>query len=92
VRELKNLIERFVVISEEDTIDLNFLPNTIYNQKEKNNYYLNEIMPLGKAVAIAEKSLLEKAFSKFDTTYQVAKVLEVSQPTIVRKKKKYDIK
>ena len=25
VRELKNLIERFVVISEEDTIDLNFL-------------------------------------------------------------------
>lgn len=92
VRELKNLIERVVVISEKDIIDLDFLPKTIYNKEEKNkDCYLGEIMPLKKAVSLAEKSLLEKAFSEYKTTYQVAEVLEVSQPTVVRKKKKYNI-
>ncbi|ADO77692.1 sigma 54-interacting transcriptional regulator [Halanaerobium praevalens] len=92
VRELKNLIERFVVISEKDIIDLNFLPKSLYNRRgNKNNYFTNELMPLKKAVSLVEKSMLEKAFKELKTTYQVAEVLDISQPTVVRKKKKYDI-
>lgn len=48
-------------------------------------------MPLKKAVSLVEKSMLEKAFKELKTTYQVAEVLDISQPTVVRKKKKYDI-
>ena len=91
VRELRNLIERFVVISDQNIIDLDFLPKTIYKKKTKEENYLNELMPLKKAVAIAEKSILEKAFQKFKTTYEVAEALKVSQPTVVRKKRKYNV-
>jgi PAS domain S-box-containing protein len=92
VRELKNLIERFVVISEKSIIDLDFLPQSIYNKNNKDNdNCINKIMPLKKAVSLTEKSILEKAFKRFGTTYEVAEALDVSQPTIVRKKKIYNI-
>jgi PAS domain S-box-containing protein len=91
VRELKNLIERFVVISDKNIIDLDFLPKTIYKEDKIEKNYMNDIMPLKKAVSLTEKSILENAFEKFETTYEVAEVLKVSQPTVVRKKKKYNI-
>lgn len=92
VRELKNLIERFIVISDKNLIDLDFLPEKIYNKNKKtDDSYLNEIMPLEKVVSLAEKSVLKKAFLKYKTTYEVAEILKVSQSTVVRKKNKYNI-
>ncbi|MFW6282323.1 MAG: sigma 54-interacting transcriptional regulator [bacterium] len=92
VRELKNLVERFVVMTEEDIIKPEYLPNKILLESgNKDEIIIDEIIPLKEAVNEIEKRIISKALEKFNTTYEVAKVLEVSQPTIVRKKKKYNL-
>ena len=92
VRELKNLVERFVVMTEEDIIKSEYLPNKILLESgNKDEIVIDEIMPLKEAVNEIEKRIISKAMEKFNTTYEVAKALEVSQPTIVRKKKKYNL-
>lgn len=90
VRELENLVERLVVTSIEDIIHVDDLPVTF----NLDRYYSadNEIIPLRQAVENTEKNLLEKAFSRYDSSYKVAKVLEVNQSTVVRKAAKYGIK
>lgn len=49
---------------------------------------VNEVMPLKKAVAELEKLLIEKAGETESSYRQIAKVLEVSPSTIIRKVKK----
>jgi transcriptional regulator with PAS, ATPase and Fis domain len=50
------------------------------------------LWPLKQAVENAERQLLEKAFNRYKTTYQIAQVLEVNQSTVVRKAAKYGIR
>lgn len=50
-----------------------------------------EIVPLHIALENTERSLLQEAFSLYNSTYAVARVLGVSQPTVVRKAAKYGI-
>ncbi|WP_157048925.1 hypothetical protein [Syntrophomonas palmitatica] len=45
-----------------------------------------------QAVETTERELLENAFNRYHSTYQVARVLEVNQSTIVRKAAKYGLK
>ena len=52
---------------------------------------VSEHMTLKEAVELAEKQVLEMAAKKYDTTYDIAKKLDTSQPTIVRRLKKYGI-
>jgi transcriptional regulator with PAS, ATPase and Fis domain len=40
----------------------------------------------------AERQLLEKAFKRYKTTYQIAQALGINQSTVVRKAAKYGIK
>ena len=92
VRELKNLIERIVVMSNQDLITPDFLPNNLKEtNKSECEINIRNIMPLKKAVSELESQILKKAFKKYKTTYQVAEALEVSQPTVVRKKNKYEL-
>ncbi len=88
VRELENLIERLLVTSAEEMITVDNLPasfktNTVLEQK---------IIPLRQAVENTEKQLLENAFARYRSSYQVARVLKVNQSTVVRKAAKYGIK
>ncbi|MFP3488752.1 hypothetical protein R0K20_14200, partial [Staphylococcus sp. SIMBA_130] len=46
---------------------------------------------LKEAVEITERNVLENAYSKYKSTYEISRVLNTSQPTIVRKLKKYQI-
>ncbi|NLD50186.1 MAG: sigma 54-interacting transcriptional regulator [Clostridiaceae bacterium] len=94
VRELRNFIERLVIISESDIIDeesvlKNFteIGNDVFINS--NSFYN---MKLEEATSILEKRMLKRALEKYQTTRKVADILGVSQPTIVRKCKKYNIK
>ncbi|WP_349407521.1 sigma-54 interaction domain-containing protein [Pseudalkalibacillus sp. SCS-8] len=90
VRELMNIIERLVVTSGSTVITQEHLPQSIqrvnepYDSQGKGtlNVILNEV----------EESILRKARKRYRTTTQIAEALGISQPTVVRKLKKYDIK
>lgn len=83
-RELKNAIERAVVIS-----DSSFIEPEDLNLVQASNS--QKIVPLRNALEVFEKDLLNRAFKIYGSTYKVAAALGISQPTIVRKSKKYKI-
>ena len=51
-----------------------------------------DLLTLKEAAAGAEERLLLLALDKYHTTYELAEALGTSQPTIVRKLKKYQLK
>ncbi len=89
VRELENLIERLVVTTQSDIIGMEDLSS--WAELEAASQPKTEIIPLHMALENTERNLLEEAFSIYNSTYAVARVLGVSQPTVVRKAAKYGI-
>jgi PAS domain S-box-containing protein len=80
VRELRNLVERLVVTTPEDTIDVENLPE--------------EAVPIGAGpmnhrgrVAQFEEDLVTAALHQFGSTRAAARHLGISQSTVVRKLK-----
>ena len=90
VRELANLVERLVVTTLGDEIRADDLPEK-YVENDKNPDQLHSIRPLKEAVELAVKRVLSLAIEQCNSTYEVARLLEVSQPTVVRRLKKYGI-
>ncbi|WP_353094577.1 sigma 54-interacting transcriptional regulator [Tissierella praeacuta] len=90
VRELRNIIERIMVMSEKDIIGKSDLPNNILVwDKEQNIINENEIVPLKQALNKVERHLLEIAFNTYGNVRDAAKVLEIDPSTFVRKRQKY---
>jgi PAS domain S-box-containing protein/TyrR family helix-turn-helix protein len=98
VRELQNMVERLVITAESRTIYPNALPFHVQHgsmrttdswtadeEREETNASLQE------AVEEVEKRWLRRAFKQFKTTYEMAEYLGLSQSTVVRKLKKYNI-
>lgn len=99
VRELENMIERIILITEGTTIYPEDLPNSIREIKEtQKNLEENSIDPLftfernlKNNLEQVEKHLLIEAFKHCKTTYEMADYLGISQPSVIRKLKKYGI-
>jgi len=90
VRELENLIERLIVTTPHNNISVDDLPPWL--DKSDNNHPGDpESLPLRCAVEDTERKLLQYAFSRYKSTYEVARVLEINQSTVVRKAAKYGI-
>lgn len=93
VRELEHVIERLVVISEDNLITKKELPSELLNGESTYNaegVYVAEIMPLKKASALVEYQLIKRAMEIGGSTYKAAEMLGVDQSTIIRKLKKYE--
>lgn len=90
VRELSNLIERMCLVTEESTLTADHLP-VEYQKTKMQAIPINEMMTLKQAAEMAEEKLLKLALKKYRTTYELAEALDSSQPTIVRKLKKYNL-
>lgn len=91
VRELENLMERLVVTSINNIINIKDLPANIKTIAPAANV-AGTLLPLREAVENTERELLETAFTRYRSSYQVARVLQVNQSTVVRKAQKYGIK
>ena len=93
VRELENLIERLVVITPRDKVGREDLPAHMVDKVGVSSSYIlvSGILPLKDAIESVEKQLLEKVYTKCQTTRQMAKELRVDASTIVRKAAKYQI-
>jgi transcriptional regulator with PAS, ATPase and Fis domain len=93
VRELANLIERLVVLAENDRIELKDLPDSIANYMSKTIAHplLSEGIPLKEALEKYERLIIERAIRKYGSQDEVARILKVDQGTISRKVKKYSL-
>ena len=90
IRELQNIIERLIITTNEDIITDENLPIFLRQEAEK-NANTNADLSLSAAMEKAEKEILTNALSSYKSTRAMAKVLKVSQPTIVRKLNKYGL-
>lgn len=93
VRELENIIERLIITSSHDIILPDNLPDHIIENKEYEHVIsIPNLTNLKEIMEDVEKQIINEAVYKYKTTRNVAKALGVSQPTIVRKMNKYNIK
>jgi len=91
IRELANLIERLVVMSENNQIQITDLPNAVTTFDAKTISYplISEDIPLKDALKKYEISIIERTLKKYGSQREVAKALQVDQGTISRKIKKH---
>ncbi|QUH25914.1 sigma 54-interacting transcriptional regulator [Serpentinicella alkaliphila] len=92
IREMENMIERLVVLTDEEQIQIRHLPVFLQEELSASKLVtLNSIIPLKDAIEEVEQQLIRKALDKYVTTRKVAKMLGVNQSTVVRKIKQYSI-
>ena len=87
-RELQHAIERMVVLSPQDLIDTDSLPESLERDTCAAPIRVDAIVPLREAQRLVEEQLIEMARRKYRTTTRIAEVLGVDQSTISRKWKK----
>lgn len=94
VRELMNLCERLVVMSETEVIDIQDLPAHVFSsvaeQVQPMTGWPRE-MTLEQILESVERSLLADAMKEHGNQYRMAEALGVNQSTVGRKLKKYGI-
>ncbi|WP_368505734.1 sigma-54 interaction domain-containing protein [Alkalihalophilus sp. As8PL] len=89
IRELINLIERLVVVSTSEIITIKDLPETYYLTYGQD--FIQKEKTLPEIIEQVEKEVLQEAKKKYKTTVRMSKNLGISQPTVVRKLRKYKI-
>jgi PAS domain S-box-containing protein len=94
IRELANIIERLVVITEKEQIEARDLPNVIIDNEPKVSEYsfLTDEIPLRVAMERCENLIIERTINKYGSQREAAKVLGVDQATISRKIRKSSTK
>ena len=92
VRELLNLVERLMVTTTGDTIDVADLPRALLRLAGEASAAQAESAPtLRKALQKVESQLLRDALTRYKTQALAAKYLGVTQSTIARKAKQYGL-
>ena len=90
IRELQNIIERLVITTSHDVITEDDIFIFIKQAADENPTVYEELS-LTAALEKAEKEILAQAVDNYGSTRAIARVLKVSQPTIVRKLNKYGL-
>lgn len=96
VRQLKNIVENMVIVSNNEYLQPEDLP---WNGTGKKNTAVklidslseNEELGLNEAVEALECQILTKAKETYGTTRRIAEKLKVNQSTVVRKMQKYGL-
>lgn len=94
VRELKNMLKHGVVMSESNILD-EIIPDMTENGARQGAYLSplskSSSLSLTKQLSIFEKSILEHAIRRHNTTRKIADHLKTSQSRIVRMLKKHGL-
>lgn len=102
VRELENVVERLVITADDHIILPQHLPIQVLKREQSvsanspvlpdqpfEQEHNGDMRTLQEVMDQVEKEMIIKALTIYGSTYRAAKVLGVSQSTIVRKAKKY---
>lgn len=96
IRELENLIERFVLIIANEEVTLKDLPSyvkaNVANEQWFNLDHFTEENNLNNYLEDIEKDIITKAYKQYKTTRETANKLGVTQSLLMRRIKKYNIK
>jgi PAS domain S-box-containing protein/TyrR family helix-turn-helix protein len=98
VRELKNVIENMVIVSNNEYLQLDDLPWAAKKRRQENQdqNIIDSIaasdLTLAEATEELEKQILQKSMNSCKSTREMAEKLKVNQSTIVRKLQKYRLK
>lgn len=91
VRELENTVESMIVTAEEDIVTRRDLPR-FYRaglSGEQTHITISGIIPLQNAYDLVEEYLIRETRRQYKSTYKMASVLKISQPSAARKVRKY---
>ncbi len=89
VRELENLVQRLILCQEADVITDRDISLNLFSKDSGQSIIMeDELTRLDSALSQTEKALFEKAVKQYRTTREIAKALNISQSTVVRKLKK----
>src|SRR5699024_7116533 len=92
IRELENLIERLVILSEGDEITPSDLPQKMMSKKYAPGRRIDILnKPMPEYLETIEKELIITALNKTHSTRKAAEFLGVSQSLIMRRIKKYNL-
>lgn len=95
IRQLKHTIERMLVLSNGEYLELSSLPRDICLTEELINnsesIIVNRFIPIPQAIEDVEKQLLCYAMKHHGSSRQIAKVTGIDQTTVLRKIKKYGL-
>lgn len=88
IRELQNIVERLILTTKGEVITEEHLPVFIKNFAQSQPVDTSSLS-LTASLERAEKDILIQALMEHKSTRAMARALDVSQPTIVRKLRKY---
>jgi len=96
VRELKNVMENMIIVSNNEYLQLEDLPwnaegNVNRHKKIINAVAQNTELSLQESLDALEKLILQQAKERFKTSREMADYLQVNQSTVVRKLQKYNL-
>jgi len=91
IRELKNILERLIVVSAGDYLDVNELLCKKSDKSNESAVQVARIIPISEAVEEVEKQLLTCAVQEYGSSRKIAAVVGIDQATVLRKMKKYGI-
>ncbi|MGD8189457.1 sigma-54 interaction domain-containing protein [Brevibacillus ginsengisoli] len=94
IRELENTVERLVIMAKEEQISIHDLPKHFHssNVEKEALESLQKGNTLSDILDHVEKSIIEQAFKEHKTTRKTAKVLGITQTSLMRRLGKYDIR
>ena len=94
IRELKNIIKKGVIMSESEYIDrvvIDCIGKEVIGEVAGSDHADKKIQNLEDLTDAFEKEIIKNAIKKFHSTRELARHLNISQPTIVRKLKKHGL-
>lgn len=94
VRELQNVLERLMIVTDEELIQSHQVQLQLSKLKEKfsSPITVNKLIPIHEAKEILEKELINLALDSYPSIRKAAEVLGLDHSNIVRKVAKYGIK
>lgn len=95
VRELMNICERLVVMTDTELIDVSDLPKSVVmgSEEEHSAATVNwpEVMSMNQILECVERAVLVEASRRCRNQHEIATALDMSQPTVARKLQKYGV-
>ncbi len=91
IRELQNIIERLVIVSDQNTVISAEQIGKLLNIDPFYTELLNQELGLKEIVENIEKKTIEKVLTLCGSTRKAAKILRIDQSTVVKKAKKLGI-
>ncbi|WHY78125.1 sigma 54-interacting transcriptional regulator [Neobacillus sp. WH10] len=94
IRELENTVEQLVIMAKKEEITIDDLPERFLSVTMENETFesLKKGNKLSEIIERMEKKIIEQAIKENKTTRKAANVLGITQTSLIRRLKKYNIR